>query len=89
MKLAHGAKPGNLRELKNEPDQNVIETLEYFMEEAKAGRLTSVLVLGSGRNEDGASCEWSKCAGNAYVGEVIEAFELWKYRRMQAIDEKS
>lgn len=86
MKLSYEIH-ANIHPFRREPDAEVIKALEYFMAEAKAGRLDSVLVLGSGRNEEGQSCGWSKCAGNAKTGEVIDAFELWKYRKMRTIDE--
>jgi hypothetical protein len=75
--------PATLHKLTEQPNEELVTMLEYFLEEAKAGRMKGALVIGSGKNEQGAPCVWSKNSSHMPMCDALEAIEYWKFRKLQ------
>lgn len=65
--------------LERKPDQDVIETLEEVLRDAREGRVTGILILGSGWEPGGAPTVLQKSGGSLSIPDAIYSFECWKH----------
>lgn len=67
-----------IRQIRNQPNQDVIARLYKLLDQAKQGNIDCLLCLTSGRADDGTPCVGQFVAGPMNAGDILWAFELWK-----------
>lgn len=80
--------PGRL--LKGEPDPNVIELLEKFLEQARRGEVDGIAIAASRPNDMTATAFWFGNCGHRLTAAVsMVQFDVMKYaaRRVQETDD--
>lgn len=73
------AAPANLRRIDSGPNPECIGALEIALEEARAGKLTGIVILGSGPS---SYCDAFE-GGDFNLGDCMYTFECWKTRHIE------
>lgn len=73
--------PEKLSKIKpTQVNPDAVELLEFFLAEAKAGRISCAMVLAESVDETG-QCGWySRKSYGGDMGDILASFEIWKAR---------